>query len=181
MDKKQVADILDEIGTLLELKGENPFKCRAFHNGSRIVEALTKDLNELVETQELRNIKGIGQGLAEKITELVQTGKSKYYDDLKKSLPAGLLDMIRIQGLGPKRVKILFDKLKIKTIAQLKEACEKHKLAKLDGFGEKTEENILKGIELLKKHVDKHLYPHAREAADRIFETIKKQKGVIRC
>ncbi len=181
MDKKQVAEILDEIGTLLDLKGENPFKCRAFHNGARIVDALTKDIKILVETGELKSIKGIGEGLAEKITELVQTGKSKYYDDLRNSLPAGLTEMLRIQGLGPKKVKLLYEKLKIKSIEQLKEACEKHKLAKLDGFGEKTEENILKGIDLLSKHVDKHLYPHAKEAADRMFDVIKKQKGVIRC
>jgi DNA polymerase (family 10) len=181
MDKKQVAEILDHIGTLLELKGENPFKCRAYHNASRIIGALTTDLKELIDSGELKTIKGIGEGLAEKITELVQTGKLKYYDDLKKSLPAGLLEMLRIQGLGPKKVKVLYEKLKIKSIEQLREACEKHQLAKLDGFGEKTEENILKGIELLSKHVDKHLYPQAKEAADRILEVVKKQKGVIRC
>jgi DNA polymerase (family 10) len=181
MDKKQVAEILDEIGTLLELKGENPFKCRAFHNGSRIVGALTKDLYELIETGELRKVKGIGEGLAEKITELVQNGKSKYYEDLKKNIPVGVMAMLKIQGLGPKKVIILFEKLKIQSIEQLKEAAEKHKLAKLEGFGEKTEENILKGIELLGKNVDKHLYPQAKDAADKILETIQKQKGVIRC
>lgn len=180
MDNKQVAEILEEIGTLLELRGENPFKCRAYHNASRIVEALTKDLPDLIKGEELKNIKGIGEGLAEKITELAQTGKLKYHDDLRKSLPAGLLEMIRIKGLGPKRVKVLYDKLKIKDVGQLKEAATQHKLAKLDGFGEKTEDNILSGIELLKKHVDKHLYPQAKEAADRILDVVGKQKGVIR-
>ena len=180
MTKDQVAEILDEIGTLLELRGENPFKCRAYHNASRVIGALTKNLDELVESGELQEIKGIGEALTEKITELIKTGKMKYYEDLKKSLPDGLVAMLRIQGLGPKRVKILYEKLKIKNIEQLKEASEKHKLANLEGFGEKSEENILKGIELLQKHVDKHLYPHARGAADRIVETIQKQKGVIR-
>lgn len=180
MDKKQVAEILEEIGTLLELKGENPFKCRAYHNASRIVAALTKDLATLIESGDLQKVKGIGEGLAEKITEVVQTGKLKYYDDLKKSLPEGLVEMLGIQGLGPKRVKLLYDKLKIKTIDQLKESAEKHKLAKLEGFGEKTEENILKGIELLRKHVDKHLYPRAKEAAESVFQVISKQKGVMR-
>ncbi len=181
MDKSQVAQILDEIGTLLELQGENPFKCRAYHNASRVISGLTQDLSTLIERNELKNVKGIGQALTEKITELVQTGKLKYYDDLKKSLPDGLLEMLRIQGLGPKRIKILYDKLKIKTVAQLKEAAEKHKLAKLEGFGEKSEENILKGIGALQKHSDKHLYPQAKEAADRIFEVIQQQQGVIRC
>ncbi|MBI3189036.1 MAG: hypothetical protein HYZ33_00140, partial [Ignavibacteriales bacterium] len=141
MDKKQVSDILDEIGTLLELKGENPFKCRAFHNAARTIGALTHDLNELVQTGELRNIKGIGQSLTENITEIVQTGMMKYYEELKSSLPPGLLGMLRIQGLGPKRIKILYEKLEIKSVEELKAACEQHKLAKLEGFGEKTEEN----------------------------------------
>lgn len=181
MDKKQVAEILDEMGTLLELKGANPFKCRAFHNAARVVEALTQDMAELVETGEIRSVKGIGESLAEIITDLTKKGKSREYDELKKSLPAGLLDMVRIQGLGPKRIKILYEKLKIKSIEELKKACEQHKLAKLEGFGEKSEENILKGIELLSKTSDKHLYPKAKEAADKIYGTISKLKEVKRC
>jgi DNA polymerase (family 10) len=180
MDKNEVAQVLEEIGTLLELKGENPFKCRAYHNASRVIAALTTDIKPLVESGELKNIKGIGEGLAEKINEMVNGGKLKYYDDLKKSLPAGLLEMLRIQGLGPKRIKLLYEKLRIKTVDQLKEVCEKHRLAAIEGFGEKTEENILKGIELLRKHIDKHLYPSAKEAADRIYLTIKKEKGIVR-
>ncbi len=181
MDKQQVADILEEIGTLLELKGENPFKCRAFHNAARTIGALTQDLKDLVSTGELRKIKGIGQALSDNITEIVQTGKMVYFDQLKASLPAGLLEMVRIQGLGPKRIKILYEKLDIKSVEELKTACEQHKLANLEGFGEKTEANILNGIELLKKHIDKHHYSKAKIAADRILERIKAQKGVIQC
>jgi DNA polymerase (family 10) len=181
MDKKQVAEILDEIGTLFELKGENPFKCRAFHNASRIVEALTDDLNDLVESGGIRNVKGIGEHLSEIITDLSTKGNSKEYSKLKASLPAGLLEMVRIQGLGPKRVKILYDKLKVNSVLNLKKAAEQHKLAKLEGFGEKTEENILKGIELLSKTSDKHLYPKAKESADKVFETVSKLKEVNRC
>ncbi len=181
MDKKQVAEILDEMGTLFELRGENPFKCRAFHNASRTVEALTDDLNELVRSGNIRNVKGIGEHLAGIIADLTAKGKSKEYDQLKALLPAGLLEMVRIQGLGPKRVKILYERLKIKSVADLKEAAEKHKLAKLEGFGEKTEENILKGIELLTKTSDKHLYPKAKESAERILQTIAKLKEVKRC
>jgi DNA polymerase (family 10) len=180
MEKNEVAQILEEIGTLLDLKGENPFKCRAYHNASRIIAALTTDLKSLVDNGELKNIKGIGEGLAEKISELVNSGKLKYYEDLKKSLPSGLVEMLRIQGLGPKRIKVLYEKVGIKTVDQLKEACEKHRLAAIEGFGEKTEENILKGIELLRKHIDKHLYPAAREAADSIYSGVKKEKGIIR-
>ncbi len=181
MDKKEIADILDEIGTLLELRGENPFKSRAYHNASRIVGALMKNLEALVETGEIQDIKGIGKGLAETITELVRSGKSKYHHELQSSLPPGLLEMLRIQGLGPKRVKILYDTLNIKSVGQLQKAAQQHKLATLDGFGEKSEENILKGIEILSKHADKHLLPLAEEAATRILDVLKKQKGVIRC
>ena len=180
MEKKQVAEILEEIGTLLDLKGENPFKCRAYHNASRIVAAITADLATLIESGKLSEVKGIGAGLAEKITELVKTGHLKYYEDLKKSLPSGLFDMLNIQGLGPKRVKILYDKLKIKSIDSLKEAAEKGKLAKLEGFGGKTQENILQGIEALKRHADKFLFPAAWDAAEAVHSVIRQQKWVVR-
>ncbi len=181
MDKKQVAAILDEMGTLLELKGENPFKCRAFHNAARVIEALTQDLGGLVSAGDLRTVKGIGESLAVVISDLVLKGKSKDYEEVKSSLPSGLLEMTRIQGLGPKRIKILYDKLKIKSIAELKKACEKHALAKLEGFGEKTEENILRGIELLAKTSDKHLFPKAKEAAEKIYAAIAGLPEVRRC
>ncbi|TAK53066.1 MAG: DNA polymerase/3'-5' exonuclease PolX, partial [Bacteroidetes bacterium] len=181
MDKQQVADILDEMGTLFELKGENPFKCRAFHNAARTIGALTHSIDDLVKTGEIRKIKGIGQSLSEDITELVTTGNLKVYEKLKASLPPGLLGMVRIQGLGPKRIKILYEKLNIKSVEELKAACEQHKLATLEGFGEKSEENILSGIEMLKKHVDKHLYSKARTAADRILLPLKEHKAVIQC
>jgi len=181
MDKKAVAEILDEMGTLFEIKGENPFKCRAYHNGARVVEALTRDIGELVESDGIKEVKGIGPGLAETIKELVTTGKSKGYESLKSSLPAGLLDMVKIQGLGPKRIKILFEKLRITSIPELKEACEQHRLAELDGFGEKSEENILKGIELRTKVSDKHLFSSAKDSADEILKAITALKEVKRC
>ena len=181
MDKKEVAEVLDEMGTLFEIKGENPFKCRAYHNGARIVEALTQDIEELVKSDRLREVKGIGQGLADTIKELVSSGTAKSYDALRASLPAGLLEMVKIQGLGPKRIKILFEKLKIASIPELKEACEKHLLAQLDGFGEKTEENILKGIELRTRVSDKYLYSTAKHSADELLTSIRKLKEVERC
>ena len=181
MDKKQISTILDEMGTLFELRGENPFKCRAFHNAARVVEALTADVATLVETGEIRSVKGIGEHLAKVIGDLVRTGSSEEYVSVKASLPEGLLQMLRIPGLGPKRIKILHDKLKIISIEELKVASESHRLAKLDGFGEKTEENILKGIELLAKASDKHLYPIARASADKVLQAISGLNEVNRC
>ncbi|MFH0989771.1 MAG: DNA polymerase/3'-5' exonuclease PolX [bacterium] len=181
MDKKQVSEILEEMGILLELKGENIFKARAFHNAARIISTLREDLPTLVESEKIKEIKGIGEGLAKVISELVIMGKSKEHLALKASVPAGLLEMIRIQGLGPKRIKILHENLKISTITELKKACSLHRVANLDGFGVKTEENILKGIELLSRVADKHLFPKAKEIADKIFSSLSKRKEIIRC
>lgn len=178
MDNKTIAEILDEIGTFLELIGENPFKCRAYHNASRIVAGLTSEVEELIKSGEIKKVKGIGEGITEKLKELVETGKLEYYESLKNSLPVGLLEMLRIPGLGPKRVKILYDRLKIDTVEKLKEAAEAKKLENLEGFGAKIEENILKGIEILKKHSDKFLYPVAKESAERIVEYLKKNTDI---
>ena len=181
MDKKHIAALLDEMGTLFELKGENPFKCRAFHNAARVLEGLTADLTFLVESGEIRQVKGIGEHLSKLITEVVQTGKSEEYEAVKSTLPDGLLQMIRIPGLGPKRVKVLYDKLDIKSISDLRMVCQEHRLAALDGFGKKTEENILKGIELIASVSDKHLYPEAKAAAGKMFELLRKLPVVKRC
>jgi DNA polymerase (family 10) len=180
LNKTEVADILDEIGTLLELRGENPFKSRAFHNAARTITGLDRDLADLVQKKELTTIKGIGEAIAEKITTLVTTGKSPYYDELQKSLPAGLMDLIRIQGLGPKRAKILYDKLKIKNIPDLEKAIRDGKIAKLEGFGEKSQENIQKGLEFLNKHATSHLYDEALSASEVILGELKKIREIQR-
>ncbi len=109
MDKEKVAEILTEIGTLLELKGENPFKTRAYVNAARTLESLNEPLSIIVEEKRLGDIKGIGEALQQKITELVTTGNLKYYDELKASVPAGLVEMLGIPGVGPKKVKALHD------------------------------------------------------------------------
>ena len=180
MDKTQVADILEEIGTLLELKGENPFKSRAYHNASRIIEGLDQDLAALVEKKELTTIKGVGEGLAEKITELMTTGRLAYYDELERGLPPGLMEIIRIQGVGPKRAKILYDKLKIKDIPSLEKACREGKIAKLEGFGEKSQENILKGLAFLNQHAEQHRYDDALSAAEAVLAELKSIPGIQR-
>jgi DNA polymerase (family 10) len=180
MDKKQIISILDEMGTLLELQGANPFKSRAFHNGSRALEGVTDDLEELVSSGRLREIHGIGESIARTITDLVTTGMSRDYDELKSSFPPGVPEMLKISGLGPKRVKVLFDKMKITSVEELETAARENRLADISGFGEKTEQNILKGIQALRSRVEKHLYPRAAAPAEMILATLKKQKGVER-
>lgn len=181
MDKKDIANILDEMGTLLELKGENPFRSRAYHNAATSVTASVEDLLTLTKEKRLTEIKGIGEGIAEVITDLITTGKSKQHQELRLAFPVGVLELLRIQGLGPKRVKILIDKLKIHSIEKLKSACEQHKLQNIEGFGAKTEDNILKGIVHIERSSDKHLYPHAKESADRIVTALKNLKYLDQC
>src|SRR4051812_47666911 len=115
MDKERVAEVLVEIGVLLELKGENPFKTRAYSNAARTLEQLSEPLAKVVSENRLAEIKGIGSALQQKITELVTTGRLNYYEELKSSIPCGLLELMQIPGLGPKKVKALYDKLSVET------------------------------------------------------------------
>jgi len=181
MDKDCVAEILVEIGTLLELKGENPFKTRAYANAARALESLTEPLDKLVAENRLDEIKGVGEGIQKKITELVNTGKLAYYDELKASVSEGLVEMLRIPGLGPKKVKAMNDQLGIETIEQLEAACRAGKVAKLEGFGEKTQTKILEGIQFKRTYASRHLLSDALTVAEPILESLRSHPDVIRC
>jgi DNA polymerase (family 10) len=181
MDKDKVAEILVEIGVLLELKGENPFKTRAYANAARTLEGLSEPLAKLVAEKRLGEIKGIGEALEQKITELVETGKLKYYDELKASIPPGLIAMLEISGLGPKKIQALNKKLGIDSIEKLEAACQAGKVAELDGFGEKTQANILEGIERQRTYASKHLLSQALRAAEPLLENLREHPDVIRC
>ena len=181
MDKDKIAEILVEIGTLLELKGENPFKIRAYANGARIIEGLSEPLAKLVAEKRLGEIKGIGEALEQKITELVETGKLKYYDELKASIPPGLLEMLEISGLGPKKIQALNKQLGVDSIEKLEAACKAGKVAELDGFGEKTQANILEGIARKRTYASKHLLSDAWLAAEPLLEDLRSHPDVIRC
>lgn len=158
MNVHEIAQILDEIAFLLEIQGENAFKVRAYHNGARALESLDEDLSLLIEEERLEEVPDIGAGIAEKIATLFQTGKLPYYEKLRKQVPAGLLELLHVQGLGAKKVKRLYDELKIRNLEQLTKACEQGKVAKLEGFGKKTEENILKNIDQLQAYRQRMLW-----------------------
>jgi DNA polymerase (family 10) len=181
MDKEKVAEILVEIGTLLELKGENPFKTRAYSNGARTIEGLAEPLEKIVAEKRLGEIKGIGEALEQKITELVETGKLKYYDELKASIPPGFLEMLEISGLGPKKIQAMHKKLGVDSIEKLEAACKAGKVAELDGFGEKTQTNILEGIQLKRTYASKHRLSDAWLAAEPLLENLRTHSDVIRC
>ncbi|MFA6456825.1 MAG: DNA polymerase/3'-5' exonuclease PolX [Bacteroidota bacterium] len=180
MDKAQISGILDEVGTLLELKGENPFKSRAFHNAARLLSGITEDITVLVESGDIRKIKGIGESTAKIISDLVLTGKSPDHESLKKGFPPGIFDMMKIQGMGPKKVAFLYKKMKISSVDGLEKAAKAGKLEKLEGFGKKTEENILLGIEQLRKYSSKFHINVAEQASQAIFEVVKSHTGTIR-
>ena len=124
MDKKEIAEVFEEIGALLDLKGENPFRVRAYYNAARMIDGLQEDLHKLVDENRLTEIKGVGKDLAAKIAEMVRTNHLKFYDELKASMPQGLLDMLKIPGFGAKRAKIVYEKLKVDSIKKLETACQ---------------------------------------------------------
>lgn len=181
MDKDQVAEILISIGTLLELKGENPFKTRAYSNAARAIEATNEPLAKLIAEERLGELNGIGDAIQKKITELVTTGKLKYYDELKASVPTGLIAMMEIPGVGPKKIKALHDQLGIASVEELEKACQDGRVAKLKGFGEKTAVNICEGINRRRSYATKHLLSDALLIAEAVLDDLRSHPDVIRC
>lgn len=181
MTKPEIAEILEEIGTLLELKGENPFKVRAYRSGARVLESIEeKELAALVANGGLEEVPGIGQALAQKIAELHTTGKLGFYEKLKASVEPGLVEMLQIPGLGPKKIIALHGRLGISDIAALTRACEEGKVAELDGFGEKTQAKILSGIRNREAYGKRRLWWEAWEIAEPIVRGLGKLPGVTR-
>jgi DNA polymerase (family 10) len=180
MDKNRVAAILDEIGTLLEIQGENAFRCNAYHNAARAIEQLAEDLATLVRENRLTSVPGIGDTMRDKITTLVNTGELPFYENLRKKTPPGLFDILRIQGLGPKRVKTLYDKLKIDSLDKLAEACEQGRIAELKGFGEKTQQKIIEGIQFLRQMGQRVRIDQAEALAQQLLDGLRDAPGVIR-
>ncbi|MFH1873747.1 MAG: DNA polymerase/3'-5' exonuclease PolX [Pseudomonadota bacterium] len=180
MDKHHVANILYEMSQALEIKGDNPFRVRAYQNAARIIESLPGDLEQMLKSGELAEIKGIGSHLLDHIQEILKTGELKEHKHLMKSLPPGIFEMLKIQGVGPKKVAVLWKELAISNVGELEYACKENRLLELPGFGVKMQEKILAGIAYLKRFADQHLYETALFAAQKILEKIKKQKGVIK-
>lgn len=157
MTQKSITKILEDIAMLLEIKGENPFKTRAYYNAAKTLSGIT-NLEELIREKRLREIKGIGEALSEKIEEYSTTGSMKYLDELTREVPESLLELMQIPNLGPKKIKVLYDELGISNIGELEYACKENRLVHLAGFGEKTQEKVLKGIEFFKRHKGEFLF-----------------------
>jgi DNA polymerase (family 10) len=173
MEKNDIAGVLDEIAVLMELTGENPFKIRAYSAGARILENLTEDLGELIDGGKLADIPGLGEALVDKITTLRRDGVLPFHQKLKASIPAGLLEVMQIPGLGPKKVRALWTQLAVEDLAKLKEVCESGAVAELKGFGAKTQEKILEGIKNRVAYGKRHRWYEAAAIAEPILAGLR--------
>ena len=179
MQNPDVARVFDEVADLLEIKDENPFRVRAYRNASRAIRDFPEAIADWVrDGRDLTEIPGIGEDLSEKITQLVETGELPLRKQLLSKLPAGLLDLLRIPGLGPKRVKLLYSKLKIKSIADLAKALDRGKVTKLKGFGPKMEQKIREGLGQAHVTEQRMLLNEAEVQANAIVAYLKKGGGI---
>ncbi len=158
MTNKEIAKILKSTAAMIDLTGGNPYRSRAMTNAARNIERTEETLVQLAEAEELTSIRGIGNGLAEQIKEVIATGTFQTREDLVGAIPAGLMEILRIKGLGAKKVRTLWQKLGITTIKELEEMAASGRLASVDGFAEKTQENVLQNIQLLKKYITRRRY-----------------------
>ena len=178
MDKEQVSTILEEIAVLLELKGENPFKALAYTKAARALDAYEGDLATLVAENRLTELPGLGDALRQKISTLVTTGHLEYYEALRASIPEGLLPLLDIPALGPKKIKLLHEKLGISNLVELENACREKKLRILAGFGAKTEEKIMAGIEQSRAYSSLFRYAEVWAQAEEIREALRTHECV---
>src|SRR4029077_13911967 len=159
MDKRGVARALDEIATYLELSEPNRFKSLAFERASKAITSLDRDLEDLVASKDLYKTAGIGERTGAVIEELLRTGHSHYLDELRQQYPSGILELLRVPGLGLKKIGILFQKLGIGSLDQLEAACRANRLTTLRGFGAKTQQKILDGLEKARRNESRFLLP----------------------
>ena len=180
MDKKDIVEVLERIGTMMEIKGENPFKIRAYSAGARTLQTMEEDLGDVIEEGRLGDIPGIGKALTEKIETLYATGELEFYNKLVASVPSGLMDMLDIPGLGGKKIKVLHEKLDVDSIESLTIACQEGRVAELKGFGKKTEEKILSGIKNREAYAARHLWWDAQSMVKKILPGLEELPEVER-
>jgi len=175
---QDIANRFNEIADMLDILGEDAFRIISYRRAARQLEALTEDVEDLVARGQVASIPGIGEALAEKIKEYVTTGKIGYHEELRARFPPGVLDMLRVRGIGPKKVKLLWQELGITDLETLRKAAQAHRLQRVKGFGEKTEEKILRSIELLKEGESVFLLADAAAVADAVVEYLRKRAPV---
>ena len=179
MNKKEIAQVLDEMALLMDIRGENPFKVKAYANAARILTGLDPaEFDRHVQEGSLASVRGIGKNLSARIHGLAEDGYLYEFEDLKKSVPPGLILMLQIPGLGPKKIKAVYEQLRIDTVADLEKACRDGRVQSLPGFGAKTEARILEGIRQLEERSGRYLFSLALEAAERLMAALAAAPGV---
>lgn len=173
MNKDEIAVVFENIARLLELKGENPFKVRAYTHAARALETLAEPLETLIAEDRLTAVDGIGKATGEKIAELSTHGRLAYYDSLREEFPPDILTLFDIQGLGAKKIKVLWDSLKIHSVTNLERASKDGSVAGLPGFGEKTAANILKGIEHMRSHAGEFRFGDVAQIAEGLLDDLR--------
>src|SRR5690606_406539 len=180
MDRHAIALVLEEIGTLLELQGENRFKARAFLNAARAIERAEGDVAQLARTGELERVPGIGPATASVIRELVETGHSPYLADLRARTPRGFRELLNVPGLGATKVRQLHQQLGIETVDDLERAAREGRIATLRGFGPKLQEKIAQGVQFVRGGAGRRRLSRALESADRVVGQVRAMAGVQR-
>lgn len=180
MTKHEVADALREIAVLLELRGENAFKVRAYTNGARVLEDLPGSLEERVAAGTLGELPGFGDALVDKVARLATTGRLPLLDELRAATPPGFLGMLAIPGLGPKKIRALHAELGIDNVAALEAACRDGRVAAVAGFGEKTQQKLLEGIRNREAYAQRHLWVEVAERAQPLVGALARLPGVLR-
>ncbi len=178
LGKGDVARALDEVSEMLEITGGDSFRIRAYFNAARAIEDLSGDLNQLVESGELLKSRGIGKSMFAKIKSLLETGSFEEREELRSKVPPGVLEMLKVSGLGPKKAKIIHEKLGVKSLEELEQAARNGWLAELPGFGEKTQTNILAGIARYRKYSQRFLFTQAWDEASAILKVVRAVPGV---
>src|SRR5215471_12596045 len=179
MTKEEIAGVLEQIATLLELKDENPFKIRAYTNAARAIETFGANVSSFQDEEAVAKIPGIGKSIALKIKELVQTGSLKYFQELSTEFPTGILELFSLPGLGAKKIKALHDKLGISSIKQLQKACEQGRVAELPGFGETTQQNICEVIARRASHVGSFQFGQVAADAEALRSDLAAHEAVL--
>ena len=178
MKNKELADLFEKMADILEFKGENPFKISAYRKASRILGDLTQDIGEIAESGKLKDVPGIGEGMAQKIVEYLKTGKIAKYEEIRKGVSDELIGIMDIPGMGPKTLSLIHREKGIGNLSQLEKAVEDGSLIGLPGIGEKKVENIKRGIELLKQSKGRMNLGIAFPLAKRIVEALREKTGL---
>jgi len=177
---QEIADLLHEIGDMLDILGEDRFRVVSYHRAARAIEGLTSDIEDLVGSGRLGEIPGVGSAIAEKIKEYLTTGKIAFREELRQRFPPGVLDLLRLRGIGPKKVQVLWQQLGITDLDTLERAVKAHRLRRLKGFGEKTEANILRAIEIYRQGQTRALLWDAAAVVERVIEYLRANSPIER-